>query len=118
MGCPDLLLLAGVLLLLTPAQCQEAGEGQADCDLGLYSRENNKWDEWLEAAARAREEQEQDSSREGGCSCYHPVVERDLQPWRGGVARQVVQEASRLGRATRCCPLPLPPTPPPAPGTR
>ena len=50
------------------------------CDLGLYSRDNNKCEEWLEAAAKAREEQEQDGSREGGCSCYHSVVERDLQP--------------------------------------
>lgn len=73
------------------------------CELGRYSREDNRWQEYLTAAREAREAH-RPCAREGpGCStCYREVVARDLAPWQeGGVSREQVMEAARLGRATR-----------------
>ena len=78
-------------------------DSEARCDLGRYSREDNRWQEYLTAAREAREAYSPCGREAPGCSsCYREVVARDLAPWQeGGVSREQTREAARLGRATR-----------------
>lgn len=93
------MIMISVLLVLVAVVTVAAVQGDP-CSLGQWSREGNRWEEYLQAAEEARGVE--GCTRVDGCStCHQATIARDLAPWAGGIAREEVEEAARVARVTR-----------------
>lgn len=78
---------------------------ESNCDLPRFSKDNNRWQEYLEKVEIAREKHDtscQTKDSQTGCSsCYDDVIDRDLFTWKEGVSRDLIQEAEKVKRTTK-----------------
>jgi len=71
-------------------QCQISG--------GKYTKDNNRWDEYLSKIEKAKIEIKPCVLSADGCSaCHFLVIESDLKPFKGGISKKLIKDANKDG---------------------
>ena len=93
-------MICGKLLFAFLASIALASS-HSDCELGIYSKEGNRWEEYRQRAEEAKREATPCLVEEGCSICHEQVIARDLETWKEGITKEAVQAAGKVARSTK-----------------
>jgi len=94
------MMICGRLLFAFLASIALASS-HSDCELGTYSKEGNRWEEYRQRAEEAKRKATPCLVEEGCSTCHEQVIARDLETWKEGITREAVQAAGKVARSTK-----------------